>query len=407
MKKSVRIFSYVLIVLVILFYILPNIFNTREEKAFSSEARVEKAMAGFDILHVGDSTNVVLSEFYDRGPFIRYLFGKHYRDLWSREIKVPVLHLDTVHGGLEFLEMGGGQQTVSAEFRSHDGYTYTLRSVDKDQAQALPLFLRYSAIRPLFRDQAAALNPFAALIAHQLEEKAGILHTQPRMYLIPYDSTMNETPLYHVAGRVMILEEEPDSTWVGNIAFASPQKIISSKEMLSGLSSNELTADSLEYLKCRLLDMLMSDWDRHGGQWKWAVFSNSTGQSICRPIAMDRDMAFYQFNDGLMNKFALLINNKFQSFDRSYGQVSGLAKNSAELDAMLLKNIPLRAFTQQSLELQKTFTDTVIQSAFKAYPQGIYDEYGHKHANIFKDRLHQLDSIAVEFYKLTKGNRKP
>lgn len=395
-----RILIYILITFVILFYILPNIFNSREEKAFSSEARVERAMASFDIHYVGDSVNTILSEFYDRGPFVEYLFGEHYRDLWSHEIKVPVLNLDTAKGGLEFLEMGGGQQTISAELRSPKDQTYTLRSVDKDQAQALPLLLQYSAIRPLFRDQAAALNPFAALIAHQLEKHAGILHTRPSMYLIPYDSTMDETPLYHLAGRVMILEEEPDSTWVGNIVFSSPQEIISSEEMYMRLQSKELTVDAQEYLKCRLLDMAISDWDRHEGQWKWAVFTSNTGKRICRPIAMDRDMAFYCFNDGLMNKFALLLNNKFQSFDQTYGEISGLVKNSADLDFLLLRDIGQEDFTEQAAKLQGVLTDSVIQSAFKVYPQDIYASYGRRHIDILKDRLDRLDSVAIGFYQL-------
>lgn len=373
--------------------------NEREERAFSSDVRVANAKIHYNISDVNDSVYTVLSEFYDRGPIVKFLFGNHYRPMWNSAIEIPVLDFDTAKGGLQFLEMGGGQQTISAEFKGAKGKTYTIRSVNKDQSKALHPIFYYSFLRPMIRDQASALNPFASLITQEFEKKAGILHTKPKLYLIPYDTTMDESPLYHIAGRVMTLEEEPDSTWHGAPEFAKPVSIISSEEMKAGLTDNKLKVDSLEYLKCRLLDFLISDWDRHGGQWKWAVF-NKDGIKFCRPIAMDRDMAFYKFNDGLLNRFVLLFNNKFQSFTSKYGEVSGLIKNSRDIDALILKNVSKEAFIKTANQLQEIMNEAVIADAFNQYPEAIKKLYKEKHVKIFKERLSTLDTTASEFHHL-------
>lgn len=381
----------------ILAFVLPNVFNTREEKAFSSEYRLQEAKKMFNINHLSDSVTVLLSGFYTRGSTAHYLFGKHYRALWNTQIKLPVFNIDTAKGGLTFLELGGGQQTLSAELKSKDSKTYTLRSVDKDQSKALPVFLQYSFLRPLFRDQASALNPFGALITSHLEESLNILHTQPKMYFVPYDSSMSGADI--LAGRAMILEEEPDSTWIGSKIFDNPIDIISTEEMIKKRMHKELVPDSLEYLKCRLLDFLISDWDRHEGQWEWAVF-NENNKVLARPIAMDRDMAFFKFDDGTLNQFALVLNNKFQSFNPEIEDVSGLIRNSKNIDYAILKNTPLDDFLKQSNHVQNTVTDSVIDRAFKTYPSHIYAKYGENHASILKQRITHLDSAATDFYKL-------
>lgn len=398
-KKTIRIISTTLLVFLFVFYALPNMINEREERAFSSDVRVANAKIHYNINDVNNSVYTVLSKFYDRGPIVKFLFGNHYRPMWNSTIEIPVLDFDTAKGGLQFLEMGGGQQTISAEFKGAKGQTYTIRSVNKDQSKALHPIFYYSFLRPMIRDQASALNPFASLITQEFEKKAGILHTKPKLYLIPYDTTMAESPLYHIAGRVMTLEEEPDSTWNGAPEFGSPLSIISSEEMEDGLAKRQLKVDSLEYLKCRLLDFLISDWDRHGGQWKWAVFNNDD-VNVCRPIAMDRDMAFYKFNDGLLNRVVLLFNNKFQSFTNDYGEVSGLIKNSREIDALILKNVPKETFLDTANQLQEIMDESVIEDAFDQYPEAIKKLYKKKHVKIFKQRLSTLDTAADEFYHL-------
>ena len=57
-----------------------------------------------------DSILIEASTRYEKKKFLR---GDAYRKAWSEKIKLPVLWLDQVHGGLTALQLGGGHQTRS------------------------------------------------------------------------------------------------------------------------------------------------------------------------------------------------------------------------------------------------------------------------------------------------------
>ena len=56
--------------------------------------------------------------------------------------------------------------------------------------------------------------------------------------------------------------------------------------------------DARAFLNARLFDLVIGDWDRHRGQWRWARFGD---QPVTRwvPIPQDRDQAFIRY-DGLV-----------------------------------------------------------------------------------------------------------
>jgi hypothetical protein len=49
--------------------------------------------------------------------------------------------------------------------------------------------------------------------------------------------------------------------------------------------------DENEYIKARLFDMLIGDWDRHYDQWRWAEYKKKA-IVIYKPIPRDRDRFF-------------------------------------------------------------------------------------------------------------------
>jgi hypothetical protein len=49
--------------------------------------------------------------------------------------------------------------------------------------------------------------------------------------------------------------------------------------------------DAAAFLRARLLDLLVGDWDRHPGQWRWAGFAERD-RIVFRPVPLDRDWAF-------------------------------------------------------------------------------------------------------------------
>src|SRR5688572_4692948 len=62
----------------------------------------------------------------------RLLFGDNYREEWSQNMKLPVIDLSKIDGGLKPLRLGGGHQTVSLRLISGSGKEWVMRNIEKD-----------------------------------------------------------------------------------------------------------------------------------------------------------------------------------------------------------------------------------------------------------------------------------
>ena len=93
------------------------------------------------------TATVVAGEQYGSPLGGTYFLGKDYRDLWTTEIRVPVLDLGSVAGGLEPVMRVGGQASQGLALRGADGRDYTFRSVNKVISEsAVPVEFRDSVL---------------------------------------------------------------------------------------------------------------------------------------------------------------------------------------------------------------------------------------------------------------------
>jgi len=95
--------------------------------------------------------------------------------------------------------------------------------------------------------------------------------------------------------------------------------------------------DQKHYLKSRLVDILIGDWDRHEDQWRWAGFEEDE-KVIYKAIPRDRDQTFY-LNQGMFpwiscRKFAVRQN---QGFDYEIKDMAGLGQQSRHLDRIFFQ----------------------------------------------------------------------
>src|SRR5262245_54537474 len=76
-----------------------------------------------------ESKTVVIGPEYEAGAYHRWLWGKDYRALWTTPIRVDVLDLGTVAGGLKPVRRVGGRETKALAFTGADGRAYTFRGI--------------------------------------------------------------------------------------------------------------------------------------------------------------------------------------------------------------------------------------------------------------------------------------
>jgi hypothetical protein len=332
---------------------------------------------------------------YEAGGLRRFFFGDGYRDLWTTPIEVPVLDLRTFAGGLRVLEKSGGNQTKGLKLEGRDGTQYVFRSVDKYGTQAGKKF-KNTVIDEIAKDQISASHPAAAMVAARLLEAAKVLHVTPALYVMPDDSLLGE---FREAfkGTLGMVEEFPSVPEEGP-GFAGALEIVDSDTLLARLNRNPAERyDTTALLTARLMDMFLGDWDRHGGQWRWAR-TRLKPPSPWLPIPRDRDKAFIS-PDGAMIRLIRAAHPELAEFKGSYGSVRGLTWNSLEFDRRLLVGLERPVWDSVTSVLVRRLTDAVIENAAKAMPK----EYGAASealADTLKRRRDELPLISENFYLL-------
>lgn len=132
-----------------------------------------------------DSVLVAASTLYEASDLKILMQGENYREAWSVPVKVPVVFLDTLLGGMEIVQEGGGTQTQSLRLKSSEGVLYSLRSINKDPASQVPEFAWTLGLENIVIDGISASHPYAALLVASLAETVGVLHTNPRPVFVP------------------------------------------------------------------------------------------------------------------------------------------------------------------------------------------------------------------------------
>jgi hypothetical protein len=240
---------------------------------------------------------------YDKaGKMKRFFFGDHYRKEWATPVEIELLDLEVEAGGLTVIKMGGGLQTKSLRLRGGNGREYVLRTVDKDPSKAIVYELRGTFADDVVQDQISSGNPYAPLVVASLAEAAGIFHTTPKLVYVTKSPRLGEFgPFFD--STLCLLEERPSGSEEDNAAYNFSKKILNTEKVFEKvLSNSSFEVDQKAFLKARLFDMLIGDWDRHEDQWLWASFEKEN-KTIFQPIPRDRDQAFSKM-DGVIPQLA-------------------------------------------------------------------------------------------------------
>ena len=323
----------------------------------------------------------------------RMLLGDGYRNLWATPVRVPVLDLETFQGGLEPLKESGGNQTKSLRFKTPAGTEYVFRSVNK-RAESFPPAFKGTVVQSIAQDQVSSHFPVGALVTAPLLQAAGVLHVTPVLVVMPDDPRLGEFQS-KFANELGMIEEYPVVPPDGH-GFAGAVEIIDSDSLLKLIDASpgeQVNARAL--LTARLMDMLVNDWDRHQGQWKWA--RTAAGPSApWLPIARDRDKAFISYG-GALPGMARMAHPNLTSFDSTYPAVRALTWNSLPFDRRLLSGLEKSVFDSVAADLTTRITDSVIDLAVLALPPE-YQSVRPALAERLRVRRDSLGVIANRFY---------
>lgn len=338
---------------------------------------------------------LVAEDEYSAGRVHTFFFGRGYRDLWATPIRVPVLDMEHTAGGLQARFRVGGLQTHGLALTGADGKSYTFRGVDKDPSEILPPELIGTPFEDLIRDQISSSLPGAALVANPIARAAGIPQTETRLVVLPDSPRLGEFR-EEFAGRLGTFDEYPQAGPGGTPGTFGLVEVVDGREMLDRITAGwGPRVDVREYLRARLVDLLLGDWDRHVGQWRFARFPDS---DLWTAIPEDRDQAFSRY-EGLVIWLARDREPKFDVFGPEYTPLEGLAWNARVVDRRLLAGARRALYRQLAGEIRDALSDRVLAEAVDRMPEAYRALRGDELLRALRARRDGLVQEAERFYE--------
>lgn len=357
-------------------------------------------------------TSIYSQDEVDRSKFFQLIWGERYRKYYGTEVTVPIVELDTLFGGLEPVRAGGGQQTKSLRLRHDSGKEYVMRSLRKQAErflQAMAFKDQYiigefeeTYTEGLLEDFYTGAHPYAPLTIPPLSEAAGVFHTNPKLYYIPKQPALGDFNA-DFGDELYLLEEHVSKGHEDLKSFGYAEDIKSTYDFLDKLRADEkYTLDTDLYIRARLFDMVIGDWDRHQDQWRWAEFEISEDSVVYKPIPRDRDQVYSIMGDGLLMNVSMSIIpalKKMEGFRDQIRNVRMFNSNPYSLDMALLSETTYDSWQRQVEHLKSNLTPEVISASLNELPAAVRDDHVSRIKSVILNRLKDLDKIANDYFK--------
>ncbi len=371
----------------------------------------------YDVSNLPDSfpqavdVSIYTEEETNVSGFFKSVWGNHYRDVYSTKIHAQVATLDTLYGGLEVVRKGGGHQTRSLRLKSKEGRELNMRALRKSATQYLQTVLfkenyvqndfGQTAVEDLVLDFYTAAHPYAFMVVPDLSDAAQIYHTSPKLYFIPKHKHLGAFNSEY-GDELYMIEERPEKNYSHERNFGYADDIESTHDIIEKIREDEEhKIDENAFIRARLFDMLIGDWDRHQDQWRWAQFDKENGDHYYKPIPRDRDQVFSNF-DGVLLDIARAISmpaQQLQVYDEKLKNIKWMNSAGIKLDRILIQQAGKEAWLEHAKFIQDHVTDNVIDRAFLKVPKEVQDQTLQNIKEKLKGRRNNLQNIAERYYK--------
>ena len=347
-----------------------------------------------------------------KSGFHKFIWGDRYRDQFATKVKVPTVSLDTLFGGVIPIRKGGGNQSKSLRLEDKLGRQYVMRALKKQASQYLQAIMfkdQYigdklddSFATNLLLDIFTGAHPYAPFVVGDLADAIGVYHTNPVLYYVPKQNTLGAFNT-DFGDELYMIEEHTSEGHSDKASFGFSDKLISTDDMLKKIRKDEdIIVDESAYIKARLFDMLIGDWDRHQDQWRWIEFEEN-GKKVYRPMPRDRDQAFSKMSDGFLLSAAVKLvptSRLLREYSEDLIDVKGINVEPYPIDVALIEQADKSVWDAQVKLIQENVTNEVIEKAFLNVPQEIRDADLNEIKRLLRSRLTNLQKISDRYYNV-------
>ncbi|MGV3697995.1 metallophosphoesterase [Flavobacterium sp.] len=356
------------------------------------------------------SASVYSREMTRKSWFHNWFLGKHYKEYYSIPIEAKTASLDTLFGGLKPTQAGGGHQSKSLRLKNNDGQEFVMRALKKSASKFLQsVAFKDQYVEKEFENTYAedflldfytTSHPYTPFAVGSLADKIGVSHSNPILYYIPKQNSLGRFN-DDFGGELYMVEERPTDSQKNLASFGRPKAIISTGDLIEKLQkSDKNRVDENAYIRARLFDMLIGDWDRHFDQWRWGEYEE-LNKTVYKPIPRDRDQAFTKYDGALL---AVVMNipdlRHMQTFKEKMGNIKWFNREPYPLDITFLRTATEEDWIREAKYIQDQLSDENIATAFKNLPGEMQDGTIESIKAKLKVRKNDLQDYGREYFKV-------
>ncbi len=336
-----------------------------------------------------------------RSDFYNWLWGKHYRNLYTKEIVVTPITFNSFAGGVKVVEQANNFHGLALEDRNENlyllkplgGSTSFLES-DFFQDMYNKKDFENTYLDTFIGDAYTIINPYTFLASDLMAKSAGLSSNNPRIYFIPKYTT-NDTIAdgSQIQDKLVSIVDLP--------AVNAKENILTTRELLDSLKKDKsFFVNQQLFIRERLFDMLTGDWNKMPENWNWTA--EQYNDSIAyNPLVIDRNHAFTRVDGFVFKQMLNVLSLGFiYNYDVQYKNLKKFNSLGYTLDMALAAQSDETVWVNEAKFLKENITDSLIEKAFSELPENIQGEDIDQIKSILKQRRDLLEDIAMEYYTI-------
>lgn len=359
---------------------------------------------------------VTASKKLEKSGFYKFLWGDRFRSYYGIPVTVENADLTKYKGGLTVKEAGGGHQTFSAKLKDKNNAEYAIRGLEKDAFKFLKYTVKGITFDPedyrgtfaekVVYDFFTTTHPFMQLVIDPMAKEINVNHAHIQLAYVPRQPNLD--PLGRDYGDALYwIEERPDDGQTkfpgynrANPGGGTVVTFESMTDVLEKLREDEkYSIDQKAWIRARLFDMLIGDWDRHQDQWRFAEYEINDDETRFIPIARDRDAAFSKFDGVMIPLIKMFVPDTrfWQSYDKSIRNIKWYNGEANNLDRAILTKFGKEAWLTEARYILENLSEASIDEAWAQLPPEVQDETSEKLKSNFKSRLSKVTEFAERY----------
>ncbi|HLW33855.1 MAG TPA: metallophosphoesterase [Aequorivita sp.] len=346
--------------------------------------------------------------------FFKTIWGAKYKNAYSQPVTVPTVTFDTLFGGIEVIREDSGSDFNSLLLRDVKGNRYRMRAMGKNALQiSRKLIFDQNKDHPSVVDEPVgvsikgqsgdfytASHPYAVMAVPDMARAIDVFFTSRELFYVPKQRRLgnyNE----NFGDALYLISKEPSESDEREGFLKYPEDVETTDDILTKLQkTGGVFIDEENYIKSRLFDMLIGNWQRDPDSWRWAEHYNRFEKNVFVPVPKNRDNAFSSFEGNILDITQSLFGGTLHThiYDEKLTDLQWFNKEGLILDRALLKNSGRNQWRFLAEEIQKTITDELIETAFNRVPEEVRDKSLDDIKVKLKARRNNLVDIANSYY---------